>query len=189
MDREMFDRTWALIWDQSDPPPPEGEYQGGGFVQQDREELWELVRRVSSLCPRRILEIGCGGGGTLMMWQVLAPEVVCVDIQGLNGGRGFVSPSRLPYVEFIIGDSHDPAIVKKAEEFAPYDFLFIDGDHSTEGALADFNMYSPLVRSGGLVAFHDYNYQPVRRAIDSVGLPKEIINLSHFGIAVIEVWG
>ena len=35
------------------------------------------------------------------------------------------------------------------------DFLFIDGDHTYEGVKQDFQMYSPLVRKGGVVAFHD----------------------------------
>ena len=35
------------------------------------------------------------------------------------------------------------------------DFLFIDGDHTYEGVKSDFEMYSPLVRSGGLIALHD----------------------------------
>lgn len=37
----------------------------------------------------------------------------------------------------------------------PIDVLFIDGDHRYAGAKADFDLYSPLVRSGGLIAFHD----------------------------------
>jgi len=35
------------------------------------------------------------------------------------------------------------------------DFLFIDGDHTYEGVEGDFEMYSPLVRRGGIIAFHD----------------------------------
>jgi predicted O-methyltransferase YrrM len=35
------------------------------------------------------------------------------------------------------------------------DVLFVDGDHTLEGVEADFRMYSPLVRNGGIVAFHD----------------------------------
>ena len=35
------------------------------------------------------------------------------------------------------------------------DFLFIDGDHSYEGVKRDFADYAPLVRPGGLIAFHD----------------------------------
>ena len=37
----------------------------------------------------------------------------------------------------------------------PVDLLFLDGDHSAEGVRDDFERYSPLVRSGGYVAFHD----------------------------------
>ena len=35
------------------------------------------------------------------------------------------------------------------------DFLFIDGDHSLAGVQSDYEMYAPLVRHGGVVAFHD----------------------------------
>ena len=35
------------------------------------------------------------------------------------------------------------------------DYLFLDGDHSYEGVRRDFEMYAPLVRSGGLIALHD----------------------------------
>ena len=35
------------------------------------------------------------------------------------------------------------------------DFLFIDGDHTYEGVKKDFELYSPLVAKGGIVAFHD----------------------------------
>jgi predicted O-methyltransferase YrrM len=36
-------------------------------------------------------------------------------------------------------------------------FLFIDGDHSIEGARYDFDHYSPRLVKGGLIAFHDYD--------------------------------
>ena len=35
------------------------------------------------------------------------------------------------------------------------DFLFIDGDHSYDGVKKDFEMYSPLLAPGGMIAFHD----------------------------------
>jgi len=35
------------------------------------------------------------------------------------------------------------------------DFLLIDGDHSYKGVAADFHNYSPFVKEGGLIAFHD----------------------------------
>lgn len=41
------------------------------------------------------------------------------------------------------------------------DFLFIDGDHTYEGVKKDFEMYSSLVRRGGLIAFHDIVPHPL----------------------------
>jgi hypothetical protein len=35
------------------------------------------------------------------------------------------------------------------------DFLFIDGNHMYEYVKKDFEMYSPLVKKGGIIALHD----------------------------------
>src|SRR3990167_10654666 len=37
----------------------------------------------------------------------------------------------------------------------PIAFLWIDGDHSYEGATQDFERYAPHVVEGGVIAFHD----------------------------------
>ncbi len=36
-----------------------------------------------------------------------------------------------------------------------FDFIFIDGDHSYEGVKKDFEMYTPFLKKGGYVGFHD----------------------------------
>jgi predicted O-methyltransferase YrrM len=41
-------------------------------------------------------------------------------------------------------------------KFPQIDFLFIDGDHSIEGCEFDFVNYSPYLKIGGYIAFHDY---------------------------------
>ena len=38
---------------------------------------------------------------------------------------------------------------------SPLEFLFIDGDHSYDSVLADWNAWSPFVVPSGVVAFHD----------------------------------
>jgi predicted O-methyltransferase YrrM len=45
------------------------------------------------------------------------------------------------------------------------DFIFIDGDHSYEGALRDFQTFYPKIRSGGIFAGHDFNVQTVNMAL------------------------
>ena len=58
------------------------------------------------------------------------------------------------------------------------DFVFIDGDHSYAGALADCVNYYDKVRSGGIVAGDDYNIEDVGRALhDFFGEKKLVINI------------
>lgn len=60
---------------------------------------------------------------------------------------------------------------------AAIDLLFLDGDHSYEGVLADLNNWTPFVKAGGVVVLHDVavdtNRMPhplhyeVKRALDA----------------------
>lgn len=39
-----------------------------------------------------------------------------------------------------------------------YDFIYVDADHTTVGVLLDAELSWPLLRSGGIMAFDDYNW-------------------------------
>lgn len=55
-------------------------------------------------------------------------------------------------------NSHHHATRRKVEEHLAgrqFDFLFIDGDHRYESIRSDYEMYSPFVRAGGMIALHD----------------------------------
>lgn len=139
------------------------------------EEILELAKMVRELRPRAVLEIGTAKGGTLFIWCMVSPEdatIISVDLPGgLFGGgytrwriplyKSFAKPKQR--LHLIKADSHDPRTlekVKRALGGRPLDFLFIDGDHSYEGVKMDFEMYSPLVREGGLIALHDIVEHP-----------------------------
>lgn len=84
-----------------------------------------------------------------------------------NGRRAGAGPAGRPVLQgrhavkvnrFLRRDSRDPrtaAAVQDALGGRPADFLFVDADHSYEGVTANFRLYGPLVRAGGLIAFHD----------------------------------
>jgi predicted O-methyltransferase YrrM len=48
------------------------------------------------------------------------------------------------------------------------DLIFIDGDHSYEGLVRDWQAWSPRVAQGGVVCLHDSRSTPERR-IDDAG--------------------
>jgi len=112
------------------------------------------------------MEIGSYLGGTLFLLCRLADphaRIVSLDMHRghLGGARKALYYSFLKSrqrLHVLTGDSHsDRTYSKVARKLgaAKLDFLFIDGDHSYEGVKRDFEMYSRLVRPGGMVAFHD----------------------------------
>lgn len=48
------------------------------------------------------------------------------------------------------------------------DFIFIDADHSLDGVRLDCEHWLPMLKSGGVVAFHDYHsdWKEVKQAAD-----------------------
>jgi len=54
----------------------------------------------------------------------------------------------------------------------PVDFLFIDADHSYEGCKKDWNAWSPKVKLGGIVAFHDTNIEGVFKITQEIDFSK-----------------
>lgn len=134
---------------------------------QKPEELAEFLDILADLKPDVMVEIGVFAGGTLYAWSHFASTVIGIDETPGGLEPIYLSHGR-PRQEHgsiaITGNSHDSATVDKLIEVLDgrmIDCLFIDGDHTYEGVRQDYEMYSPLVRPGGLIAFHDivtHNY-------------------------------
>ncbi len=160
-----------------------------GFLQpiQVPEEMESLLLDVRKLNPKTVLEIGTFRGGTLYLWTRLAqPDatIVSVDLPGGKFGGGYPRVRTPLYRQFagerqklhlLRANSHDTASLEKVEALfghSSVDFLFLDGDHTYEGVKRDWEMYSPLVRKEGIIAFHDVarNYEEthVKRFWDSI---------------------
>jgi predicted O-methyltransferase YrrM len=131
-------------------------------------ELHRFAEIVASIRPKRVLEIGTFQGGTLCMFARLAAPratIVSIDLPGGKFGGGQSRLRSLLYHMFgklfqrmhlIRGNSHSEEVSTKVRDLTQcLDALFIDGDHTYAGVKHDFLSYSPLVRPGGIVAFHD----------------------------------
>jgi len=66
------------------------------------------------------------------------------------------------------------------------DFVYVDGNHSYEFVKKDLELYWPKIKSGGLLAGHDYNYWAVKKAAnefaDSMGLSLQTGGENNFVI-------
>ena len=169
---------------------------------QVRDEIARFVNVLAQLAPKTVLEIGTASGGSYFLFSRIATEdalLISVDLPGGRFGGGYASWRSPLYqsfararqrVELLRSDSHSPDSlnsVKTLLDGRMVDLLFIDGDHSYAGAKQDFEMYSPLVRPGGVIGFHDIVPGP---GVNVGGVPslwKELSATAH-GTEIVANW-
>lgn len=137
---------------------------------QIKEEIRGLLRVLRAIDPKVLIEIGTAEGGTLFLFcKVANPRATIISVDLPRGAFGGGYPKwKIPLYQSFVkrpqklhllrADSHDPATLDRVKQVLRgkrADFLFIDGDHTYEGVKKDFQLYSPLVKNGGIIAFHD----------------------------------
>jgi predicted O-methyltransferase YrrM len=172
---------------------------------QVRSEFDHLAATYRNMRPQRVLEIGVWMGGTLRVWLRdcgRSARVVAVDLDHPNRDAysGWTKYDTSLVVEY--GRSQDPNTVTKIQRHAPYDFVFIDGDHGYAAVRADVDVCLPLVSPGGVLAMHDivggfdfdgaYGPGIVANELEAAGHPVERIidptpNRVAHGIALISL--
>src|SRR5215468_6436820 len=117
---------------------------------------------------KSVLEIGSYDGQSLVAWatsgQLSGDAVIRSIDMCLDGTKGHLTKvcadlSELGFdAKCYIGDSHTDDAESWATRWAPYDVVFIDGDHSAEGVRQDWIRFGRL---GRIVGFHDIlGHQP-----------------------------
>lgn len=160
-----------------------------GQVCMDNIELHGLVRAIRLLDrpPECVVEIGsyCGGS-TVVIGRAAArrnPRVRLYAIEpfAFHEARYHHDYERL-FDRNVAEWGLTATVVKvrtTSDEAARnwkrgIDFLYIDGDHSYEAVVRDIKNFVPFVRTGGLLAFHDYKpvgKEGVKRAIEELVMP------------------
>ena len=134
-----------------------------------RERLL-LYALVFALAPDRVLEIGTFKGGSA--------RIVSAALNDLGRGGRLVTID--PFPELIEIDwssvAHNAQSVKgyfprdfqrsSALRDLRFDLVFVDGDHSHEGLLADLRYLPRILRRDSYVLLHDASHPEVGRAID-----------------------
>lgn len=120
----------------------------GWLTQKERRFIFTSAESAS--IPATILNVGVEYGASVVCILEGNPEatVYAVDLDtskydAYRGGR----------LQLIKNDSRD--YLKSLPNEPTYDFAFIDGDHSYNGALGDAREAGLRMRVGAIIAFHD----------------------------------
>lgn len=132
----------------------------------------EFLFSLSYLSGERgaVVEIGTNVGTSLLMLSAAqrlkgprGRRVTTIDLLKHPELDATLERVRLqPFVDVIVGDSKDIA----RNWAQPIELLWIDGDHSRLGCVADIEAWSHHVLPDGLIALHDY--------ADGMGVPRAV---------------
>lgn len=130
---------------------------------QQKAELLFMMNLIRDNNYSKICEIGTFKGGTTICFCLAAPvnaKIVTIDINITREKQRLLKDftKKGQKITSLRGDTRRLSTYLKTQyEFRgeDIDFLLIDGDHSLEGVMNDYVRYSPLVRKGGTIIFHD----------------------------------
>lgn len=163
-------------------------------LQQVRAEFEQLLRvcETQGALGGRALQLGLGRGGAAHIALRVAFDFVCSIDCDLTAVRDLANNWKLDPEHDLVcmgptGSSLVRAQAMRVDQF--YDLLLIDADHSEAGVRRDYEDYAPLVRPGGVIAFHDALKRPTYEEEITVwkflaDLPVMMIG-SEVGIAVL----
>ena len=147
-------------------------------IQMDLDEAAYLFILVRSLPSCRILEIGRYRGGSTLLFAVAIDDnskltsidnlakMGCDDSALIRVLEKFGFARK---VELIAKNSTD---VKATPDV--YDIVFLDGDHTYEGVMKDYEHWKYAVKAGGHLLFHDAVYG--RRFSSVIDGPARCVN-------------
>jgi predicted O-methyltransferase YrrM len=146
--------------------------------------LYEIARKIGSGC---IVEIGSWlGKSTCWIAQALKEtekenHFYAIDPHiGSVEHKGFVKAVGGTTFDIFLQNIKKHKLQKQVEPIRkmswdaindinePISFLFIDGSHEYKDVKKDFFEWFPKVKIGGIIAFHDNNWDGVKKVLDEI---------------------
>lgn len=168
--------------------------KGGAYRNPTPNRLWEQMKRCDALLdayekqfiqdvPRLLgagdyVNLGHDRGGSAILLasgleeHQLPGRIYSVEIEFTRKARNTLKrysregPDVGARIAMCEGSTDDwAAQFRLIRRGMPFNFVFIDADHTYDAVMRDFQNWSPMVRTGGWVAMHDTNQDFSHRAI------------------------
>lgn len=144
---------------------------------------------------RTVVEFGCNNGRTAAAMLRNVPSIkryIGVDVSSDYKFACKVQASERPLVpgDLALDDDRFELVLRDrgsfdltAADLPKCDAVFIDGDHSERAVRHDYALARSVVRSGGIIVFHDDN------GLDVVDVSRVLDDLSDSGADITHVSG
>jgi hypothetical protein len=119
------------------------------------DQLFSLVRKD----PLRLLEIGVGGGESIMSWLEYFPNALVFGVDIVSNTNPWNTPDAKadPRYKFLQGNQSDPTMWKClfANWGGYFDIVIDDGSHMSGDVQTTFPILWPAVTDGGIYCIED----------------------------------
>lgn len=179
---------------------------GAAFASGLGDSAWLLYALVRSLKPEVAVEIGSARGkSTCFIGQGLRENgrgrLFAIDPHQTTNWNDTGAADSLAMLKQNLRrvgvECHVEIVRMMSADVAkdwnqPIDLLLIDGDHSYEGVKRDWELFSPFVRSTGVVVFHDTAWELCGQKSEyyraDMGVPRFVESLREAGYPVVTLY-
>lgn len=134
--------------------------------QNERFQLYGLSRKLVKATNNKIkfIEIGSHAGASLLLqWKALKKhnvqlECYAVEPHGMPQFYDVLKQlgSDVTHLKMFSDQAAQELRARFAQDGTLADYIFVDGDHTYQGVKSDIENYYPLLKSGGIMVFHDW---------------------------------
>ncbi|MGA3006274.1 MAG: class I SAM-dependent methyltransferase [Opitutaceae bacterium] len=170
-----------------------------GFSSGLGQSAWLLYGLARSLQPEVCVEIGSAKGAStchigLALRENVRGQLYAVDPHLPTDWNDVDAVESLPVLKRnlrLCGLEAYVQIVRATSQEAarnwnqPIDLLFIDGDHTYDGAKNDWDLFSPFLRPFGVAVFHDATWELHGQRRPDMGVPRLLDELRRDGYPVV----
>lgn len=150
-------------------------------------DLVMLLKLAVCTHPRRLMEIGSFRGFTaLLLAQHTAADARIVTVDSYpDHGEAYRDTPLAAKIERRVGGTSPDLFAQDAPK--SYDFIFVDADHSYDGARRDTELALPLLADDGFIIWHDYANWGYFNGHN--GVPEYLADLVTDGLPIAHVAG